>query len=85
MHFSGRQPSAASLSLADWSISETAMKMYNSAYAVVGIPGLAKPVKFFPKETLSRMIKNDFAWAAANRKTILAEWQKRYDSKSDPK
>jgi len=81
----GTKKLAAAKILADWSISETAMKMYNSAYAVIGIPGLAKPVKYFPKETLSRMIKNDFAWAASNRKSILAEWQKRYDSKSDPK
>jgi iron(III) transport system substrate-binding protein len=31
------------------------------------------------------MIKNDFLWAAANRDAILGEWQKRYDSKSEPK
>jgi len=31
------------------------------------------------------MIKNDFAWAAKNRQRILDEWQKRYDSKSEPK
>jgi iron(III) transport system substrate-binding protein len=31
------------------------------------------------------MIKNDFEYAAQNRKSILAEWQRRYDSKSEPK
>jgi iron(III) transport system substrate-binding protein len=31
------------------------------------------------------MIDNDFEFAANNRKSILEEWQKRYDSKSDPK
>jgi iron(III) transport system substrate-binding protein len=31
------------------------------------------------------MIDNDFEWAASNRKAILAEWQNRYDSKSEPK
>ena len=31
------------------------------------------------------LIKNDFAWAAANRERILAEWSKRYDGKSEPK
>jgi iron(III) transport system substrate-binding protein len=81
----GTKKMAAAKKLVDWTISRKAMEMYNEAYAVVGIPGIAKPVKYFPKETLERMIKNDFAWAAANRKTILAEWQKRYDSKSDPK
>jgi iron(III) transport system substrate-binding protein len=28
------------------------------------------------------MIKNDFAWASANRARILAEWQRRYEGKS---
>ena len=28
---------------------------------------------------------NDFAWAAANRERILAEWSRRYDNKADPK
>ncbi|RTZ97022.1 MAG: putative 2-aminoethylphosphonate ABC transporter substrate-binding protein [Deltaproteobacteria bacterium] len=75
----------AAKTLIDWSISKKAMEMYNSAYAVVGYKGIAKPVKFFPPETISKLIKNDFEWAANNRKRILAEWQKRYDSKSEPK
>ena len=69
----------------DWSISKTAMEMYNTAYAVVAYKGIAKPVKYFPEETLSSLIDNDFEFAANNRKRILTEWQKRYDSKSDPK
>ena len=75
----------AAQTLVDWSISKTAMEMYNTAYAVIGYKGLAKPVKHFPPETLSRLIDNDFEFAANNRKRILAEWQSRYDSKSDPK
>ena len=31
------------------------------------------------------MIDNDFEFAANNRKRILAEWQRRYDSKSEAK
>ena len=61
------------------------MEMYNDAYAVVGMPGVAKPVKHFPEGLLEAMIKNDFEYAAQNRKDILAEWQRRYDSKSEPK
>ena len=49
------------------------------------MPGIAKPVKFFPEGLLDAMIENDFEWAANNRKTILKEWQSRYDSKSEPK
>jgi len=75
----------AAQTLMDWSISKTAMEMYNTAYAVVGMPGVAKPVKHFPPTLLEKMIVNDFEWAANNRKAILAEWLKRYDSKSDAK
>ncbi len=75
----------AAQTLADWSVTKKAMEMYNTAYAVVAYKGIAKPVKHFPPETLSSMIDNDFEFAANNRKRILSEWQKRYDSKSDPK
>ncbi|MGR3983899.1 MAG: putative 2-aminoethylphosphonate ABC transporter substrate-binding protein [Gammaproteobacteria bacterium] len=81
----GTDKLAAAKTLLDWSITKKAMEMYNGAYAVIAYKGLAKPVKFFPPETLSRLIKNDFEFAANNRKRILAKWQSRYDSKSDPK
>ena len=38
-----------------------------------------------PGDIEAMLIKNDFAWAAANRERILAEWSKRYDGKSEPK
>jgi iron(III) transport system substrate-binding protein len=75
----------AAKTLVDWSITEKANQMYNEGYAVIGIPALAKPVEYFPDGILDAMIDNDFEWAAANRKRILAEWQQRYDSKSEPK
>ena len=75
----------AAQTLVDWSISETAMRMYNEGYAVVAMPGIAKPVPFFPENLLEKMIDNDFEWAANNRKRILEEWQKRYGAKSEPK
>jgi iron(III) transport system substrate-binding protein len=75
----------AAQTLMDWSITRTANEMYNTGYAVVAIPGVAKPVEFFPEGLLEKMIDNDFEWAANNRKAILEEWQKRYDSKSEPK
>jgi iron(III) transport system substrate-binding protein len=59
--------------------------MYNRLYAVVAYKGVAQPVQHFPAEVQSAMIDNDFEWAAANRNAILAEWQKRYDVKSEPK
>ncbi len=40
----------------------------------------------YPANAEAQMIENnDFAWAAANRERILAEWSKRYDAKSEAK
>lgn len=71
--------------LVDWTVTKKANEMYNSGYAVVAYPGVAKPVEHFPENLLEKMIDNDFEFAANNRKAILDEWQKRYDSKSEPK
>jgi len=71
--------------LVDWSISKKANEMYNEGYAVVAMTGVAKPVEHFPPNVAEKMIDNDFEWAASNRERILAEWQKRYDSKSEAK
>ena len=71
--------------LADWASSKKANEMYNEGYAVVAMPGVAQPVEYFPTNAEDLMIDNDFAWSAANRDAILAEWQQRYDSKSEPK
>ncbi|MEQ8665119.1 MAG: putative 2-aminoethylphosphonate ABC transporter substrate-binding protein [Rhodospirillales bacterium] len=75
----------AAKTLVDWSITRKANEMYNDGYAVVAMPGVAKPVEHFPPNLLEKMIDNDFEFAANNRKRILAEWQARYDSKSEPK
>jgi iron(III) transport system substrate-binding protein len=75
----------AARALADWSVTKKANEIYNEEYAVVAMPGVAKPVKNFPPGIEAKMIKNDFQWAADNRIRILDEWRKRYDSKSEPK
>lgn len=71
--------------LVDWSVSREANEMYNEGYAVVAMPGVAKPVEHFPENVVEKMIDNDFEWAANNRARILEEWAKRYDAKSEPK
>ena len=81
----GTEKEEAARKLVDWSITEKANRLYNSGYAVVAFKGIAKPVKFFPDGITEAMIDNDFEWAAKNRKAILAEWQNRYDAKSEPK
>ncbi len=75
----------AAQKLVDFSVTREANEMYNSGYAVVAMPGVAKPVKHFPDGLLEAMIQNDFEFAANNRAAILEEWQKRYDGKSEAK
>lgn len=79
-----KQPEAAK-KLLDWSVSEEANKLYAKGFAVVAYPGAAQKLDYIPENYESMLINNDFTWAAQNRERILAEWQKRYDSKSEPK
>ncbi len=81
----GTDKLAAAKTLVDWSISKTANELYNTGYAVVAYPGVAKPVLYFPDNLVEKMIDNDFEFAASNRSAILAKWQSRYNEKSDPK
>ena len=39
----------------------------------------------FFKEVNAKLIDNKFAWAAANKNRIVAEWKERYDGKTEPK
>ncbi len=81
----GTDDMEAAKTLVDWTITKKANEMYNTGYAVVAYPGVAKPVEHFPANLLEKMIDNDFEFAANNRKAILEEWQKRYDAKTEPK
>ncbi len=81
----GTDDPEAAQQLVDWSVTEKANRLYNELYAVVAIPGIAKPVRHYPPSIVDAMIDNDFLWAAQNRKRILIEWRKRYDSKSEPR
>ena len=75
----------AARKFADWANSEDANRLYNEDYAVISIPSLAAAVQYYPDQPLTKMIDNDFYWAADNRKRILAEWTSRFDGKSAPK
>lgn len=74
----------AARKLADWSVTEKANRIYNHAYAVVAMPGVAKEVQYFPPDIEKKMIDNDFQWAAKNRRRILDTWRDRYGAKSEP-
>ncbi len=71
--------------LLDFSVTIEANELYNESYAVVAMPGISKIIQNYPTEAEGLMIENDFAWAAANRERIIAEWQTRYGSKDAPK
>jgi iron(III) transport system substrate-binding protein len=79
------QKADAAKKLLDWSISDAAMALYANNFAIVAVPSLSKPLPNVPADYASRLVKNDFAWAAKNRDRILAEWSKRYESKAAPK
>ncbi len=81
----GTKKLEAAKQLAVWLESREANEIYSEGYAVVAMPGVAKPVPNYPEGIAAKMIKNDFEWAAKNREVILAEWAKRYDGKSEPK
>lgn len=68
--------------LMDFTVTQEAMEAYNEGFAVVALPGIAKPVPNYPEGAADAMIENDFEWAAVNRERILKEWSNRYDSKT---
>lgn len=73
----------AAKTLMNWAVSREANEMYNEGYAVVAMPGVAKPLPNYPTDIVDRMIDNDFGWTAVNRDRILQEWQRRYDGKTE--
>lgn len=81
----GTDAPEAAQTLIDWSITPAAMAEYNQGYAVLAVPGLAKPVEHLPADLEDSFVENDFEWAANNREAILQEWSSRYDGKSEPK
>jgi iron(III) transport system substrate-binding protein len=68
----------------DWAITEPAMKQYAQSYSITSVKTDVPVPAGFPGEPSAQLIKNDFEWAATNRETILNEWLKRYDAKSEP-
>jgi len=76
---------SAARKLMDWSVTKEANELYAKSYAIVAMPGVAKPLPNVPANYEKMLVKNDFAWAAKNRDRILGEWNKRYNAKAEPK
>lgn len=75
----------AAKKLADWASSKDAMLLYGKNFAITAQPGVAAPLANVPKDYEARLVKMDFTVAADNRERVLAEWNKRYNAKSEPK
>jgi iron(III) transport system substrate-binding protein len=83
--YKGTKNTVAAQKLLDWAVSDEAMGLYANNFAIVAVPSMNKTLPNVPADYGSRLVKNDFAWAAKNRERILAEWSKRYESKAAPK
>ncbi len=81
----GTKKLVAAKKLADWASSKDAMLLYGKNFAITAQPGVAEPLKNVPADYEKRLVKMDFAVTAANRERVLAEWIRRYDSKSEAK
>lgn len=76
---------AASKVFLDWAISDEVSEKYADNFGITAVKTNQPIPSGFPSDPMAQLAKNDFAWAAKNRDRILAEWTKRYDSKSEPK
>lgn len=75
----------AAQKLIDWTVTKKANEIYGKYYAIVAHPDIKAEPPNYPPNAEAAMVKNDINWMASNRERILAEWTKRYDSKSAPK
>ena len=73
----------AAKKLVDWVATQEANKAFAKNFAIVVHPEVKPALPHIPADLESRLIKNDFAYAAKNRDKILAEWQKRYAAKTE--
>lgn len=71
--------------LADFAASQAANEIHNKYYALVAREGVSTVVPNYPEGEEAALVDMDFYWVAANRDRILAEWQKRYGVKDEPK
>jgi len=73
----------AAKKLMDWVATKEANEAYAKNFAIVAHPAVKPALAHIPADLETRLIKNDFAFAATNRDKILAEWQKRYAVKTE--
>ena len=81
----GTKNLAAAQKLADFAVSKGAYELYGKYYAIVGYPGMNPAPPNYPPSADAAMAKIDLAKMGQERARILAEWTKRYDTKSAPR
>ncbi len=69
----------------DWVASQAANQLYGRYYAILAHPAVTAAPPNYPANAAQSMVRNDLNWMASNRERILAEWTRRYDSKSAPR
>jgi iron(III) transport system substrate-binding protein len=70
--------------LLDWTASPEANAIYAEDWPIVALPGMAKTLPGLPDDFVERLHDSDFEWIAANRERIIAEWERRYGTKTEP-
>jgi len=73
--------------LIDWTLGR-GMNLFGERQSIIADTSKITPDPKLPnffKEVNAKLIDNKFAWAAANKGRIVAEWKKRYDGKTEPK
>jgi len=73
--------------LIDWTL-DRGMTLFGQRQSIIADPSKVTRDPELPNfydEVNARIIDNKFAWAAANKDRIVAEWKKRYDGKTEPK
>ena len=71
----------AAKKLMDWAASREANQLYASFVNLMARPEVPPANPNYPEAVAKSMIRNDLAWASANRERILSEWTKRFGSK----
>jgi iron(III) transport system substrate-binding protein len=81
----GTKKLEAAKKLANWASSKDAMMLYGKNFAITAQPGVAAPLANVPKDYEQRLVKMDFAGPPRTASASSAEWNKRYNAKSEPK
>ncbi|MCZ8036361.1 MAG: extracellular solute-binding protein [Novosphingobium sp.] len=69
----------------DWTVGKRAHELTAKAVGIVGRSDVQAAPPNFPPNAEASMVDIDIPWMAANRDRILAEWNRRYSTKSPPR